>query len=103
MNERIKELARQDAANRKHIADLTDTPIKKLAVSSGIYDCITDPYDALNNGDQYSSVMPDLVRFAELIVLECAALFDPGLTVQHEEYIVHESILNHFGIDQWTQ
>lgn len=98
MNERIKELGEWDAANRKHIADLTDTPIKKLAVSSGVYDCITDPYDALKNGDQYSSVMPDLVRFAELIVSECAS---------HVDWILAEGgktqgdlIKQHFGVKE---
>jgi len=45
--------------------------IRDLAVTGGIYDCITDPYDKLNNGDPYSSVMPDLERFAEKIVREC--------------------------------
>ena len=45
--------------------------IRDLAIIGGIYDCITDPYDKLNNGDPYSSVMPDLERFAEKIVREC--------------------------------
>ncbi len=55
----------------EYMNKLTDNPIKKLAVSSGIYDCITDPYDSLKNGDNYSSVMPDLERFAKLIIQEC--------------------------------
>lgn len=42
-----------------------------IAVEDGIYDCICDPYDKLKNGDQYSSVMIDLERFAEKIVREC--------------------------------
>jgi len=45
--------------------------IRDLAITGGIYDCITDPYDKLNNGDPYSSVMVDLERFAEKIVAEC--------------------------------
>jgi hypothetical protein len=45
--------------------------IRDLAITGGIYDCITDPYDKLNNGDYYSSVMVDLERFAEKIVAEC--------------------------------
>jgi hypothetical protein len=45
--------------------------IRNLAITGGIYDCITDPYDALKNGDPYSSVMVDLERFAEKIVREC--------------------------------
>ena len=58
------------------IAHLVNNPIKQLAVSGGIYDCITDPYDKLRNGDQYSSVMPDLERFAKLIIEECAKIAD---------------------------
>jgi hypothetical protein len=39
-------------------------------------------------------------KFAESIVKECASLFDPDLTVLHEERILRESILNHFGIKE---
>jgi hypothetical protein len=45
--------------------------IRDLAITDGIYDSICDPYDKLENGDYYSSVMIDLERFAELIVQEC--------------------------------
>jgi len=45
--------------------------IRDLAITGGIYDCICDPYDKLENGDYYSSVMVDLERFAEKIVREC--------------------------------
>ena len=45
--------------------------IRDLAITGGIYDCICDPYDKLENGDYYSSVMVDLERFAEKIVSEC--------------------------------
>ena len=69
-SERKKEIAENEAKMRKHIANLTDNFIKNLAVTTGIYDCITDPYDKLNNGDEYSSVMPDLERFAKLIIEE---------------------------------
>jgi hypothetical protein len=47
--------------------------IRDLAITGGIYDCITDPYDKLKNGDDYSSVMIDLERFAEKIIRECMA------------------------------
>jgi hypothetical protein len=45
--------------------------IRDLAITGGIYDSICDPYDKLENGDYYSSVMVDLERFAEKIVAEC--------------------------------
>ncbi len=45
--------------------------IRDLAITGGIYDCLTDPYDKLCNGDHNSSIMVDLERFAEKIVREC--------------------------------
>ena len=76
MDDRKAELAKYDEEHRKYIAELTNTRIRKLAVETGIYDCITDPYDALKNGDEYSSVMPDLERFAKLIIKECITILD---------------------------
>jgi hypothetical protein len=52
--------------------------IRDLAITGGIYDCITDPYDKLNNGDPYSSVMGDLERFAEKIIKECTNVIEGG-------------------------
>jgi hypothetical protein len=52
--------------------------IRDLAITGGIYDCITDPYDKLNNGDPYSSVMVDLERFAEKIIKECTNVVEGG-------------------------
>ena len=46
--------------------------IKNLIVLSGIYDCLTDPYDKSNNGDYYSSIMYDVERVIDLVVKECA-------------------------------
>ena len=76
--------------------------IRDLAITGGIYDCITDPYDKLKNGDPYSSVMVDLERFAEKIVRECmtiaqeydgAKLGGPGL-------IIAMRIEQHFGVEE---
>lgn len=70
--------------------------IRKLAIAGGIYDCITDPYDKLNNGDPYSSVMGDLERFAEKIVKECVDIADEydgvGSTIVSR-------INKHFGVE----
>jgi hypothetical protein len=52
--------------------------IRDLAITGGIYDCIKDPYDKLNNGDPYSSVMIDLERFAEKIIKECTNVVEGG-------------------------
>ena len=52
--------------------------IRDLAITGGIYDCITDPYDKLKNGDPYSSVMVDLERFAEKIIKECTNVVEGG-------------------------
>lgn len=45
--------------------------VRELIISSGIYDCICDPYDQLKNGDADSSIMIDLERLAALIINEC--------------------------------
>jgi hypothetical protein len=49
---------------------LTDEKILELAIGGGIYDCICDPYDKNGDGDQQSSIMHDLVRFARAILKE---------------------------------
>lgn len=66
--------------------------IKDLAISTGIYDCIIDPYDIVGDGNPNSSVFFDLERFAEQIILECANI---ALREDHDPY---ECILKHFGI-----
>jgi hypothetical protein len=73
--------------------------IRDLAITGGIYDCICDPYDKLENGDYYSSVMVDLERFAELIVRECARVYwniDDGEI--HGEYV--KALKEHFGVEE---
>jgi hypothetical protein len=71
--------------------------IRDLAITGGIYDCICDPYDKLENGDYYSSVMIDLERFAEKIVRECMLIVGDG-TVDGEIY--HDRIKYHFGVEE---
>lgn len=85
----------------KLINSLTDTKIKQLAVSSGIYDCITDPWDSLKNGDQYSSVMPDLEKFARLIIEECTSITLDYKNDQHYQGWLdyRDEIKKHFEIE----
>lgn len=64
--------------------------IQELAIDSGIYDCIIDPYDYEGNGDSQSSIMFDLVRFAELIIQECCDAV---------RYVEALEIKNHFGVE----
>jgi hypothetical protein len=72
--------------------------IRELAITGGIYDCICDPYDKLENGDYYSSVMVDLERFAEKIVRKCAEL----ATKEYNNCgAIHgNDLLKHFGIKE---
>jgi len=42
----------------------------------------------------------EALKFAELIVKECASLFDPDLQDEHEEWVIRKSILNHFGVEE---
>jgi hypothetical protein len=88
--------------------------IRDLAITGGIYDSICDPYDQLENGDYYSSVMVDLERFAELIVRECAdILMKPEYVMNHPEELTDynrgwvngrllgiEHIKEHFGVEE---
>jgi hypothetical protein len=77
--------------------------IRDLAITGGIYDCICDPYDKLENGDYYSSVMVDLERFAEKIVRECAkvALYHTPDTEELEySHLIKDKILKHFGVEE---
>lgn len=64
--------------------------IKLFAMSTGIYDCIIDPYDKHKTGDPFGSVMDDMERFAELIIEAC---MDQCFS---DDYI---RIAEHFGIE----
>lgn len=74
--------------------------IRDLAITGGIYDCICDPYDQQKNGDQHSSVLPDLERFAEKIVRECVQV---SLKSSHRNddmgAIIARNIQQHFGVN----
>lgn len=77
--------------------------IRDLAISSGIYDSITDPYDKHKTGDHYGSVMDDLERFAELIVRECVRYFNDeykrDFDVKWREDL-SKGIKEHFGVKE---
>ena len=83
--------------------------IEELAISSGIYDSLCDPYDALKNGDYYSSIKIDLEKFAELIVRECAEISEQSQWSEAKgEYYegfneamiyVSNKIKQHFGVE----
>lgn len=93
--------------------------IRELAITGGIYDCICDPYDKLENGDYYSSVMVDLERFAEKIVRECIKesmaeiISDENIELESDpllrEYLkgnnggIVDAVIrfrNHFGVEE---
>ena len=80
--------------------------IRDLAITGGIYDCLTDPYDKLGNGDDYSSVMVDLERFAEKIVKECAnhcdLLLDHKISSEWSRgtHDCSRAIKQHFGVEE---
>jgi hypothetical protein len=69
--------------------------IQELAISTGLYDSLCDPYDKHGTGDPYSSVMDDLEKFALLIVRECAKRVDYWESRQGEHC---EDLLKHFGV-----
>jgi hypothetical protein len=74
--------------------------IRDLAISDGIYDCICDPYDKLENGDYYSSVMIDLERFAEKIVRECIDIVLDSSVEYATRPQIAEELKEHFGVEE---
>jgi hypothetical protein len=71
---------------------------RELVISTGIYDCLCDPYDKNNTGDPYGSIMDDLEKIAELIVRECAltaALMEHG-----NRKNIGATILDSFGVEE---
>jgi hypothetical protein len=74
--------------------------LSDLAVTGGIYDCICDPYDKLKNGDSYSSVMIDLERFAEKIVIECLQVINQPNGVGDDDVIkISNDVKQYFGVE----
>jgi hypothetical protein len=78
--------------------------IRDLAITGGIYDSICDPYDELENGDYYSSVMVDLERFAEKIVRECMDICYRTDTEYEgrkvKPTIIASKVATHFGVEE---
>jgi len=79
--------------------------IQELAISTGIYDCLCDPYDKHNTGDPHGSVIGDLERFAELIIKECAdvcqAVTSSGEFTGNQCYasaMCRDMVKKHFGV-----
>ena len=77
--------------------------IRELAISSGIYDSLCDPYDSHNTGDAHGSVMDDLEKFAELIVRECVEWCDAYATIDGTAQQIRDAIKNHFGVEESKQ
>jgi hypothetical protein len=71
--------------------------IRLLAISTGIFDSLCDPFDELKNGDCYSSVIIDLEKFAQLIVQECAEIAD--IADENKCEWIGGNILTHFGVE----
>jgi hypothetical protein len=44
---------------------------KEIIITSGLYDCILDPYDKHNTGDPYGSLIDDLEKVGQLTTQEC--------------------------------
>jgi len=73
--------------------------IRELYISSGILDCLRDPYDALNNGDNCSSIEVDLQRFSELIVRECIDIVLSHRSCEGIADRIVADIKHHFGVE----
>ena len=73
--------------------------IRDIAISTGIYDSLCDPYDKHNTGDSDGSVMDDLEKFAELIVKECGVALAPMLRDMVSRGQAYDLIKQHFGVE----
>ena len=73
--------------------------IRELYISNGILDCLRDPYDALNNGANYSSIEVDLQRFAELIIQECLDICSAHRSCEGIADKIVADIKQHFGVE----
>jgi len=82
---------------------LWDTPVKSFIIDRGTYDCVTDPYDALKNGDQYSSVMPDLVKLTERSINECLNIIKEASDNRLSPSEYPKLINRHFAINGYEQ
>ena len=74
--------------------------INQLAISTGIFDSLCDPYDELKNGDYYSSVMIDLERFTQLIVQECSSVVENAVNHREPASTYVGKIKQHFGVEE---
>ena len=74
--------------------------INQLAISTGIFDSLCDPFDELKNGDYYSSVMIDLERFAQLIVQECSSVVENAVNHREPASTYVGKIKQHFGVEE---
>lgn len=74
--------------------------INQLAISTGIFDSLCDPFDELKNGDYYSSVMIDLERFTQLIVQECSSVVENAVNHREPASTYVGKIKQHFGVEE---
>lgn len=70
--------------------------LKRRIYSSGLYDCLCDPYDKHNTGDYYGSIMDDLDRFAQMVAEECASI---AYNTAKDGDIAAQAILYEFDVD----
>lgn len=73
-----------------------------------VFDSIIDPYNQMDNRDEYSSVLIDLDRFAKMIVKDTLQTFSRQLLVHRidqsnnpEFYKAAQDTLNNYGIEEW--
>ncbi len=71
--------------------------IKELALAAGKYADETQPRGSYTRDGMWLYAYNE--KFAELIVKECAELFDKNETdIRIPEYQIHDSIMIHFGL-----
>ena len=69
--------------------------IKNLAIQSGITRILNEHAHEYGNGMFENTPYPELEKFAELIVRECA-----NVAADHDALDIYEEIREHFGVEE---
>ena len=74
--------------------------IKLLAEQAGMVKILEEHAHEYGNGMFENTPYPELEKFAELIVRECAELFPLTFTDEQYQRRIDKTILKHFGVEK---
>jgi hypothetical protein len=74
--------------------------IRELAEQAGMTRILDEHAHEYGNGMFENTPYPELEKFAELIVRECAELFPLTFTDEQYQRRIDKTILKHFGVEK---